>query len=190
MPDLLLIHMRSIQLLAISGSLRSRSSNTRLVERIACHSQAPVTIDIFSDLHQLPHFNPDLEPSDDVFVQDLTNRMRVADGFLVSTPEYAHGIPGSLKNGLDWLVGTDAFIEKPFALLHACDRSTFATQSLIEILTTMSGIHVSDADLTIDLRSNPARSEEILLAETSNAKIQASIAILSQFILDHRSRKV
>jgi chromate reductase, NAD(P)H dehydrogenase (quinone) len=182
--------MRSIQLLAISGSLRSRSSNTRLVERISSRAQAPVTIDIFSDLHQLPHFNPDLEPSDDVFVQDLTSRMRVADGFLVSTPEYAHGIPGSLKNGLDWLVGTDAFIEKPFALLHACDRSTFAPQSLIEILSTMSGIHVSDADLTIDLRSNPARSEEILLSESSNAKIQASIAILSQFILDRRSIKV
>jgi chromate reductase, NAD(P)H dehydrogenase (quinone) len=182
--------MRSIELLAISGSLRYRSSNTRLVETIASRAQAPVNIDIFSDLHQLPHFNPDLDPSDDPFVQALTSRMRVADGFLISTPEYAHGIPGSLKNGLDWLVGTDAFIEKPFALLHACDRSTHAPQSLIEILSTMSGIHVIDADLTIDLRSNPARSEEILLAESSNAKIQLSIGILSQFILDRRSIKV
>ncbi len=182
--------MRSIQLLAISGSLRSQSSNTRLVERIAARAQAPVSIDIFPDLHRLPHFNPDLEPSDDVFVQNLTSRMRVADGFLVSTPEYAHGIPGSLKNGLDWLVGTDAFIEKPFALIHACDRSTFAPQSLIEILTTMSGIHVVDADLTIDLRSNPTRSEEILCSESSNVKIDGSIASLSQFILDRRSTKV
>ena len=176
----------STKLLAISGSLRSQSSNTRLVQRVADLAQDPVTINVFSDLHRLPHFNPDLEPSDDVFVQDLTSKMRVANGFLVSTPEYAHGVPGSLKNGLDWLVSTDAFIEKPFALLHACDRSTFASQSLIEILKTMSGIHVKRADLTIDLRMNSDRSAEILLGESSNAKIQTSLSILSQFILDRR----
>jgi chromate reductase, NAD(P)H dehydrogenase (quinone) len=178
-----------IKILAMSGSLRSKSSNTRLVERVANLAQDSVTIDIFADLHRLPHFNPDEEPSDDVFVIDLTSRMRVADGFIVSTPEYAHGVPGSLKNALDWLVGTDAFIEKPFALLHACDRSIFAPQSLIEILSTMSGIHVSQADVTIDLRSNPTKSAEILLAESSSTKIQASLATMSQFILD-RSKSI
>ena len=173
-----------IKLLAISGSLRSKSSNTRLVERVVNIARFSVTIDVFSDLDRLPHFNPDLEPSANIFVQDLTDRMRTADGFLVSTPEYAHGIPGSLKNALDWLVGTDAFIEKPFVLLHACDRSTFAPQSLIEILTIMSGIHIIQADLTIDLRSNPNQSEEILLSESSNAKIQTSLVTLSQLIID------
>lgn len=179
-----------IKILAISGSLRSQSSNTRLIHTVAEIAKDLVTIDIFSDLDRLPHFNPDKEPSDDLVVGDLTHRMRVADGFLVSTPEYAHGLPGTLKNALDWLVGTDAFIEKPFALVRACDRSIHAPQSLIEILKTMSGLHVERADLTIDLRSNPARSDEILRSASSNTKISNSLAILSQFILDQRSTKV
>jgi chromate reductase, NAD(P)H dehydrogenase (quinone) len=130
------------KLLAISGSLRSHSSNTLLIERVAEMADDKIAIDLFTDLHRLPHFNPDDEPSEDMVVSDLTRRMRAADGFVVSTPEYAHGVPGSLKNALDWLVGTDAFIEKPFAVLRACDRSTHAPASLVEILTTMSGIHL------------------------------------------------
>jgi chromate reductase, NAD(P)H dehydrogenase (quinone) len=173
-----------IKLLAISGSLRSKSSNTRLVERVAEIAGDKIAIDIFSDLQRLPHFNPDEEPSANAFVRDLTQRMRVAQGFLVSTPEYAHGLPGTLKNALDWLVGTDAFIEKPFVLLHADSRSIYAPQSLREILTTMSGIHVSQADLTIDLQRNVDGSKEILLSDSSTANIQASLAILSQVILD------
>ncbi len=175
-----------LKLVAISGSLRSQSSNTLLIERVAELADDKIAIDLFADLHRLPHFNPDIEHSDDIFVNDLTHRMRVADGFLVSTPEYAHGVPGSLKNALDWLVGTDAFIEKPFAVLRACDRSIHAPQSLIEILTTMSGIHVSQADITIDLRSRIDRAAEILLSDSSTSIIQASLAMLSQFIRDRR----
>jgi chromate reductase, NAD(P)H dehydrogenase (quinone) len=178
-----------INILAISGSLRAKSSNTRLVQRVADIAGAEFSIDIYSDLHRLPHFNPDEEPSEDIFVRDLTQRMRVADGFLVSTPEYAHGVPGTLKNALDWLVGTDAFIEKPFALLHASDRSTHAPQSLIEILTTMSGLHVDRADVTIDLQRNDDRAEAILLEDSNNVKIQASLAILSQFTIDRQSAR-
>jgi chromate reductase, NAD(P)H dehydrogenase (quinone) len=178
-----------LKILAISGSLRSKSSNTRLVKRVADVAGDKFSIDIFSDLHRLPHFNPDAEPSEDVFVKDLTQRMRVADGLIVSTPEYAHGVPGTLKNALDWLVGTDAFIEKPFALLHASDRSTHAPRSLIEILTTMSGLHVAQADVTIDLRRNDQEADAILLDESNHAKIQASLAILSQFIRERGSMK-
>jgi chromate reductase, NAD(P)H dehydrogenase (quinone) len=175
-----------IKILAISGSLRSKSSNTRLVRRVADIAGAKLTIDIFSDLHQLPHFNPDEEPSENIFVKDLTQRMRVADGCLFSTPEYAHGVPGTLKNALDWLVSTDAFIEKPFALLHASARSTHAPQSLIEILTTMSGLHVDRADVTIDLQRNDDRSATILLDESNNARIHVSLTLLSQFIIDRK----
>jgi chromate reductase, NAD(P)H dehydrogenase (quinone) len=174
-----------IKLLAISGSLRSQSSNTRLVRRVAEVAGDDMEIDVFVDLHRLPHFNPDAEPSEDAVVVDLTQRMRAADGFIVSTPEYAHGVPGTLKNALDWLVGTDAFIKKPFALLHASNRSIHAPQSLIEILTTMSGFHVDRADLTLDLQRSPDRSDEILLTE-DNTKIQAALIILSEFIIQHR----
>jgi chromate reductase, NAD(P)H dehydrogenase (quinone) len=173
-----------LKLLAVSGSLRSHSSNTLLVERVAALADDKIAIDLFTDLHRLPHFNPDDEPSDDAIVQDLTRRMRAADGFVVSTPEYAHGVPGSLKNALDWLVGTDAFIEKPFALLRACDRSIHAPTSLIEILTTMSGIHLAQADFTIDLRGKGDRITDMLTSTSSTERIRSSMAIFEKFILD------
>jgi chromate reductase, NAD(P)H dehydrogenase (quinone) len=179
-----------IKILAISGSLRSRSSNTRLIRRVAEIAGDLATVDIFADLDRLPHFNPDNEPLDNLIVSDLTQRMRSADGLLVSTPEYAHGLPGTLKNALDWLVGTDAFIEKPFTLFQADDRSIYAPQSLIEILKTMSGLHVETADLTIDLRSHPDRIDEILRSKSSNSQIESSLKIMSQFMLDRRSLKI
>ncbi|MGH8264427.1 MAG: NADPH-dependent FMN reductase, partial [Steroidobacteraceae bacterium] len=60
----------------------------------------------------------------------------------MSTPEYARGYPGALKNALDWLVNTDAFVNKPFMLLNASSRSTVAQETLVTVLQTMSGIHV------------------------------------------------
>jgi chromate reductase, NAD(P)H dehydrogenase (quinone) len=173
-----------LKLIAISGSLRSHSSNTLLIERVVAMADDKIEIDLFTDLHRLPHFNPDDEPSDDMVVRDLTQRMRAADGFVVSTPEYAHGVPGVLKNALDWLVGTDAFIDKPFAVLRACDRSIHAPASLIEILTTMSGIHLSDADFTIDLRSKGDRIADILTSASSTERIRSSLAIFEKFMLD------
>lgn len=173
-----------LKLLAISGSRRSRSSNTRLIERVAAIADRGIAVDIFTNLSQLPYFNPDEARSNDIIVRNLTQRMRFADGFLVSTPEYAHGVPGVLKNALDCLVGSDAFIDKPFSLLRAGDRSIHAPRSLIEILTTMSGLNVAEADITIDLQRNDAGVDEILLTAANDLKIRAALTKISQFIRD------
>lgn len=60
-----------------------------------------------------------------------------ADGILICSPEYAHGIPGSLKNLLDWLVGSVEFPFKPVASLKANAHSVHAQAQLVEVLTTM-----------------------------------------------------
>lgn len=104
-------------------------------------------------------------------VLDLVERVRDSHAFVVSTPEYAHGIPGTLKNCLDWLVGTDAFIEKPFALLSTFPRSIYVRASMIEVLKTMSGIHISDADVTVDVKRSGGRAVEI----TSDAEVASSL---------------
>jgi chromate reductase, NAD(P)H dehydrogenase (quinone) len=168
-----------IQVFAVSGSLRSHSTNAALIQRYAQLAIGKMTLDIYTGLSHLPHFNPDLEPGD-LSVSDLISRVRQADAFVVSTPEYAHGIPGSLKNALDWLVSTDAFIEKPFALLQACPRSTFAPASLIEVLKTMSGIHVQGADVTIDLKRSAATAEEILQTRETVELLHGSMRSLIQ----------
>ena len=160
-----------IRIFAVSGSLRAVSSNTAIIRRYSELAPPGCTVDVYDRLAELPHFNPDIEKYGDKTVLDLVERMRKSHAFIVSTPEYAHGIPGTLKNCLDWLVSTDAFIEKPFALLSTSPRSIYVRASLIEVLRTMSGIHISDADVTVDLKRSDGRAVEI----TSDAEVASSL---------------
>jgi chromate reductase, NAD(P)H dehydrogenase (quinone) len=140
-----------IRILAISGSLRAVSSNTSLLQAAAALAPAGVEIDIYRGLGALPHFNPDLEEHEPAEVTDLRAWVRRADGLLISSPEYAHGVPGVMKNALDWLVGGDEFIYKPVALLNASPRATHAQASLAETVVTMSGRLVAEASIAVPL---------------------------------------
>ena len=93
-----------MRILAISGSLRSRSTNTELLVALASLAPADVVVELYDGLDRLPHFNPDLEATEPEAVMDLKRRLASADGLVISSPDYARGVPGSLKNALDWLV--------------------------------------------------------------------------------------
>ena len=86
-----------------------------------------MTITIFDGLAKLPYFNPDM---DDENPPDVVAAMRgavgEADGLLICSPEYARGVAGVLKNGLDWLVGSLEFPNKPVAVINASPRSVHA----------------------------------------------------------------
>ena len=130
-----------MRILAISGSLRARSSNTELLRAAALVAPAGWTFDLYDGLGALPHFNPDLDTEGSTPpepVRDLRARIAAADALLICSPEYAHGVPGSLKNALDWMVSDAAMIGKPIGLLNASARSTFAHPQLAETLRTMS----------------------------------------------------
>jgi NAD(P)H-dependent FMN reductase len=142
------------RILTISGSLRARSSNTELLHAAQLVAHPSWTFDHYDGLAALPHFNPD----DDLegatppeTVRDLRARIAAADALLICSPEYAHGVPGSLKNALDWMVSDAAMIGKPIGLLNASGRSTFAHPQLAETLRTMSTRLVDDACLVIPL---------------------------------------
>src|SRR5207302_329343 len=119
--------------------LRAQSSNLALL-RAAANIAAEV--EIYDRLGDLPHFNPD----DDIegatpppAVAALRALLADADGILISSPEYAHGVPGSLKNALDWLVSDGALVDKPVAVINASPiGGEFARDSLVETLRTMN----------------------------------------------------
>ncbi|HEV8195963.1 MAG TPA: NADPH-dependent FMN reductase, partial [Gemmatimonadales bacterium] len=154
--------MSTINLLSISGSLRARSINTEVLRAAALVAPPEVRVTLFDGLGALPHFNPDLDGADAVppaAIQALRSQIAAADGMLICTPEYAHGLPGTLKNALDWLVSGPEIIHKPIVLLNASPRSTHAQASLAETLRTMSAQLVAGAaiDLPIDGRRLDAR---------------------------------
>lgn len=139
-----------MRLLAISGSLRAKSSNTTLLSKMAEVAPANVAVTIYESLGDLPHFNSDIEetaPPD--IVLELRRRVGEADALVICSPEYAHGVPGVMKNALDWLVGGPEMIDKRVALINANPWSTYAQASLKETITIMSARVIVDAAIDV-----------------------------------------
>ena len=141
-----------VRILAVSGSLRTASSNTALVQAVAKLAPEGVKVSIFNALAEIPPFNPDLDsdvppPS----VLRFRAELDACDAVLISSPEYAHGVPGTLKNALDWVVASGELIAKPIALINASPRSTHAQASLTETLRTMSATVITEASITLPL---------------------------------------
>ncbi|MEX2425034.1 MAG: NAD(P)H-dependent oxidoreductase [Acidimicrobiia bacterium] len=91
-----------LDVLGISGSLRDDSYNRALLEAAARLAGNDIEITLF-DIGDLPHFDADVEAEGDPEpVKAFKQAVRSADALLIATPEYQHGIPGVLKNALDW----------------------------------------------------------------------------------------
>jgi NAD(P)H-dependent FMN reductase len=111
-----------------------------------------MTIELWDGLAGLPHFNPDLDGETlPPAVAAWRRRIAEADGLLISSPEYARGVPGSLKNALDWLVSGPEHPGKPVAFFHASERGVASQAALRLILETMGLRIVEAASLTIPL---------------------------------------
>jgi len=122
-----------MKILAISGSLRAASHNTAVLVAAMRLAPANVTVELFEGIGELPFFNSDLETSGHLpeSVSVFRQAIGAADGVLISSPEYARGVSGVMKNALDWLVGSSEFPGKPVALIntsprHPCARRTDA----------------------------------------------------------------
>jgi len=161
------------KLFAISGSLRERSFNTALLRAAASLVPDGIEVELFAGLAELPHFNPDLdvEPAPRPVV-DLRARIAAADGVLVCSPEYAHGVPGSLKNALDWIVSSGEFTDKPTLLINASPSfmgASMAQANLVEILRVMGAKLPDAAVVSIASVSRKVSADGSLDAETATA---------------------
>jgi len=74
-----------------------------------------------------------------------------ADALLIASPEYAHGVTGTIKNALDWLVGFEPFASKAVAVLNASPHAHHADSALRETLKTMAPVIVELASVSIPL---------------------------------------
>lgn len=113
-----------MKLLALSGSTRRDSWNTRLLHAAAAAAPARAEVAWAPDLSALPHFGEDLEAQAFASgpVAAFVAAVHAADALLVATPEYNQSIPGTLKNALDWLsrgADADRLAGKPVAVAGA-----------------------------------------------------------------------
>ncbi len=140
-----------LQVLALCGSLRKASLNAALLRAAARIAAPDADIEVADWLGRLPLFNPDLEAESPLAVQALHLAVAHADAILVATPEYAHGVSGTIKNALDWLVSFEPFIHKPVAVINASPRAHHADDALRETLRTMSAGLVGERSFALPL---------------------------------------
>jgi chromate reductase len=172
-----------IRLLAVCGSLRAVSTNLTLLKAAELLAPPGVVIELFVELAGLPHFNPDLDidPAPPA-VTEWREAVGRADGLIISSPEYARGVPGSLKNALDWLVSSDVFPEKPVALFNASDRSVAMQAALRLTLETMSARMVDAATITIPLLSRQTAAAAAAADPGNAEKIRGALEAYARFL--------
>lgn len=176
----------TLHILAISGSLRAASSNTALLQAAARLAPEGVTLALYRGLGELPPFNPDDDgDAPHPAVADLRAQLVAADGVLISTPEYAHGVPGVLKNLLDWVVGSGELVDRPVALLHA-SRSPWALASIRETLSVMSA-RLAPGSIVVELASNRIDADGVLADPALAAAIAAALAEFAAAIVAART---
>jgi len=167
---------RPLRVLAISGSLRRGSSNTALVRAAARLAPPGVSVSLYCELAEIPPFNPDLDAP--ATVTRFRARLQTCDALLISSPEYAHGVPGVLKNALDWVVGSGELVEKPTAVINASGRATRAWLSLADTLTVMSARVIAAASVTVPLDGRTLDADGIVRDAALSTALGSAIAAL------------
>src|SRR3954464_6303650 len=142
------------RILALSGSLRALSSNCAILRVASLVAPPGIHVELHPGLDALPFFNPDLDrelddPALPASVQALRRSLRTADALLISSPEYAHGVSGMMKNALDWLVGGEEMVNKPVGVINTSPHATHALEALLETLRTMTANVVDGACIGI-----------------------------------------
>ncbi|MGY3088007.1 chromate reductase [Hymenobacter sp. UYAg731] len=130
-------------ILAFSGSPRPGSAVGQLLHAAAAGAPAGVAFAFYEAILDLPLFSPDLDgagavPPPAVFA--LRAQVAAADAVLLATPEYAYGMPGSLKNALDWLVSAGSFYGKPTGVLSASPSALGGERARSSLLLTLEAL--------------------------------------------------
>jgi chromate reductase, NAD(P)H dehydrogenase (quinone) len=127
--------MKKIKILGIPGSVRNGSSNHKVLKIISGRIPPNIEFSVYDAIGNLPHFDGSENPP--AAIADFLQRVRDADGVVICTPEYAFGVPGTLKNALDWTVGGGEFSGKPVVYITAATSGEHAHESLGKILSAI-----------------------------------------------------
>ncbi len=168
-----------MNILAICGSIRKESSNYTILSYIKKNVLAKLTWNEF-DLKTLPYFDPALQFSHDLpkVVSEFRSLAKQSDYLLISTPEYAHGIPGILKNALEWLVCEETMNKKVAIVIAAPSGGKYVKEYLLETISTMDMKPANDLMLTITNARNSFSTDGNITDSNLQSKIQSFIESL------------
>lgn len=133
-----------MRVLAVCGSLQGRSGNLALLYTAAASMPPGVDLVFFDGLRDLPHFNPDV---DAIGAPESVTRWRRAladsDAVLIASPEYGFSLPGVLKNGIDWVIGSGELERKVVAITAAVAGPGRGRSGLRALRDTLSAVRAT-----------------------------------------------
>ena len=146
-----------------------------------------MSVTVFNGLGELPLFNPDHEAHPSGNVARFRSLVADADALLIASPEYAHGMTGTIKNALDWLVPFEPLASKPVAVLNSSQRAFHADVALREVLRTMAAVIVEPASVTIPLLGTKLDEDGMVSSPSVANAIQGSLAALYETVALRRA---
>jgi NAD(P)H-dependent FMN reductase len=168
--------MRKLNIVALSGSLRLNSSSHKIIDIVSLLFPAGSTFTVYDGIRKLPHFD-DHEISYPE-VEAFRKVLKEADALLICTPEYAFGVPGALKNALDWTVSSSEFVNKPVALITASSQGQHAHAAMKLILTAINATLSEEAMLLIPFIRSKFDSSGALKDPTLKDELQRVVNTL------------
>lgn len=188
---------RTVNILALSGSLRRQSFNTALLRAAGAMTIDGVALEV-ATLHGIPLYDGDLEAASGLpdSVIALKTRIIAADALLIATPEYNNSIPGVLKNAIDWLSRPPADIGKvfgnrPVAVIGASPGGfgTILSQNAwLPVLRTLGTRQWAGGRLLVSRAQTLVNEQGDLADEKTLAQLREFIAGFAQFARDGGQR--
>lgn len=180
---------KRIKILAISGSLRKNSSNTNVLYAISNLKSENIDFHFYEGLEHLPHFNPEIDTEDPPSsVKDLREQLKLAKGVIICTPEYARGVPGVLKNALDWVVSSGELMNKPVAVISASPHSSGGDRAHESIMLTLRMVEAKipkESTLQIAHVGTKINNKAEILDSTTKKQLKSVLNSLISSIFNH-----
>ena len=133
-----------MRVLGICGSLQAKSGNLALLKTAAESMPPGVELVLFDGLRHLPHFNPDIEASGvPESVTQWRSALAASAAVLIASPEYGFSLPGVLKNGIDWVIGSGELEKKIVAITAAAAGPARGRRGLEALRDTLSAVRAT-----------------------------------------------
>ena len=175
-----------INIIAISGSSRKKSSTLKALNSLNKFVPNTVNYEIYSSIDKLPHFSRELDndtpPAEVEAYRELLSR---ADGVIICTPEYIKGVPGVLKNALEWVVSSAELYAKPVAVITASGDGVNAHQAL-QLNLTMVNANVFDGGALLISGENNRLNED---GEFIKDEVNSSLKRLMSKLIEEINKK-
>jgi chromate reductase, NAD(P)H dehydrogenase (quinone) len=141
-----------MKVLGVCGSLQANSGNQELLKTARASMPPGAELVLFDGLRDLPHFNSDMEATGvPASVTRWRSALNASDAVLIACPEYGFSLPGALKNGVDWVIGSGELEQKVVAITAAVagpDRGRRGLQALRDTLSAVRATIVGGEPIT------------------------------------------